>query len=193
MVAATGPCGVQRLDALRTEIARENANEIRRVTSNAKVGKRPHPGQPAMTRAVRRYDTDIYGSALTDPARLVRWIGEVEVASTAETFRAPTTAGRAAGRLSPASPRTTSWRGPRTRTTRQPDEHAIEATLTATLQSWSWSAASQWSTSTPRTAPGPRPRRRYSAAYLAGRERREGPNGGPSSCRRTRRWPRKDR
>jgi DNA-binding transcriptional ArsR family regulator len=74
----------QRLDALHTEVAEENVNEG--AGEQRHTHGHPNPGHAAIgrrngDRSYRdRCDTDIEDlwSALTEPPRLARWIGEIE-------------------------------------------------------------------------------------------------------------------
>ena len=110
------------------------------MTSNA-GDERPHPRQPAMRQIGRgvvrmedRFDTDIddLWSALTDPRRLARWLGDVEGdLRLGGEFRARFFASgwEGTGRVEACDP-------PRhllvlTQEPDQPDEHAIEVTLAA--------------------------------------------------------------
>ena len=76
----------QRLDALHTEVARgKRERRSSEMTSNANAGTRilgslRSADGAGVVRIEDRYDTDIddLWSALTDPARLARWYGEVE-------------------------------------------------------------------------------------------------------------------
>jgi hypothetical protein len=99
------------------------------MTSNAQGGSgrilgslRSADGKGAV-RMQDHYDTDIddLWSALTDPRRLARWIGEVEGICDSADSSAHTSSpadGKAPGAQKPANPRTAGWCGPRTRTAR---------------------------------------------------------------------------
>jgi len=70
---------------LHTEVVRENENKGAQMTSNARTGDRilgslRSAEGKAVVRMEDRFDTlvDDLWSALTDPRRLARWLGEVE-------------------------------------------------------------------------------------------------------------------
>jgi uncharacterized protein YndB with AHSA1/START domain len=108
------------------------------VTSNARpdtriLGRLRSTDGKGIVRVEDRYDTDIEDlwSALTDPHRLARWIAEVEGdLRLGGEFRARFTSGwEGTGRVKACEP-------PRrllvlTRGANEPDEEALEATLTA--------------------------------------------------------------
>ena len=75
----------QRLDALHTEIARETRTKEHHMTSNAAacnciVGTLRIADGKGAVRVEDRFDTGIddLWSALTDPGRLARWLGDFE-------------------------------------------------------------------------------------------------------------------
>jgi hypothetical protein len=98
------------------------------MTSNARgsnriLGSLRSADGKGIVRMEDRYDTDIddLWSALTDPGRLARWLGEVEGdLRLGGEFRARFSPadGKAPGGWTRASPRGICWCGPRTRTSR---------------------------------------------------------------------------
>jgi DNA-binding transcriptional ArsR family regulator/uncharacterized protein YndB with AHSA1/START domain len=128
----------QRLDALHRDSPGETRTKEHQMTSNARAGRilgslRSADGK-GVVRMEDRFDTDIEDlwSALTDPRRLARWIGEVEGdLRLGGEFRARFFASgwEGTGRVDACEP-------PRrllllTEQPGQPDEHVIEVTLTA--------------------------------------------------------------
>jgi uncharacterized protein YndB with AHSA1/START domain len=127
----------QLLDALHTQIAGGNANEgapddQQRTSGYPHLGSLQSAGGKGIVRIEDRYDTDIddLWSALTDPARLARWYGQVEGdLRPGGEFRGHLESWEGTGRVEACDP-------PRrllvtTRGVDEPYDEVIEATLTA--------------------------------------------------------------
>jgi uncharacterized protein YndB with AHSA1/START domain len=129
----------QRLDNLHTDVARETRTKEHQMTSNARgsgriLGSLRSADGQGVVRMEDRFntDTDDLWSALTDPRRLARWLGEVEGdLRLGGDFRARFFASgwEGTGRVEACEP-------PQrllvlTKMTGKTDEHAIEATMTA--------------------------------------------------------------
>jgi uncharacterized protein YndB with AHSA1/START domain len=129
----------QRLDNLHTDVARETRTKEHQMTSNAHgsdriIGSLRSADGKGVVRMEDRFntDTDDLWSALTDPHRLARWLGEIEGdLRLGGDFRGRFFASgwEGTGRVAACAP-------PRrllvlTKMTGKTDEHAIEVTLTA--------------------------------------------------------------